>query len=211
MALAATMLESARQSTDSKCVWAGCGSTAEATLSRRPLCRLHFYEIASQRLAECSGRFAETLVNEGERAAALTLLSEIITQTTNLAASAKYLSASQRDQFLELSMSAMDVSKRIQRYPRTEAQILVALYRSGDPTRVCESTRTINISKRGACVETRISWDVGENLWIENSKLGRRALARTAWVTKAGATSGAMGIEILDWEDFWDLEQKFAK
>src|SRR5882724_2006633 len=122
------MLESARQSTDSKCVWAGCGSTAEATLSRRPLCRLHFYEIASQRLAECSGRFAETLVNEGERAAALTLLSEIITQTTNLAASAKYLSALQRDQFLELSMSAMDVSKRIQRYPRTEAQILVALY-----------------------------------------------------------------------------------
>ncbi len=60
LALAATMLESARQSTDSKCVWAACGSTAEATLSRRPLCRLHFYEIASRRLAECSGRFAET-------------------------------------------------------------------------------------------------------------------------------------------------------
>ena len=205
------MLESARQASDSKCVWAACGKAAEATLSRRPLCRLHFYEIASQRLAECSGRFAETLANEGERAAALAFLSEIITQTTNLAASAKYLSASQRDQFLELSMSAMDVSKRIQRFPRTEVQILLALYRSGDPTRVCESTRTINISKRGACVETRIPWDVGENVWIEDSKLGRRALARTAWVTKDGATSGAMGVEILDWEDFWDLEQKFAK
>ncbi len=205
------MLESARQSTESKCSWAACGSTAEATLSRRPLCRLHFYEIASRRLAECSGRLTETLANEGERAAALTFLSEIVTQTTTLAASAKYLSALQRDQFLELSISAMDVSKRIQRYPRTEVQILLALYRSGEPTRVSESTRTINISKRGACVETRIHWDVGENVWIEDSKLGRRALARTAWVTKAGATSGAMGIEILDWEDFWDLEQGFAK
>ena len=105
----------------------------------------------------------------------------------------------------------MDVSKRIQRYPRTEVQILLALYRSGEPTRVSESTRTINISKPGACVETRIHWDVGENVWIEDSKLGRRALARTAWVTKAGVTDGAMGIEILDWEDFWDLEQRFAK
>jgi hypothetical protein len=130
------MLESARQSTDSKCGWAACGNAAEAALSRRPLCRLHFYEIASQRLAECRGCLTEILATETERAAALTFVSEIITQTTNLAASAKYLSASQRDQFLELSMSAMDVSKRIQRYPRMEAQILVALYRSGDPTRV---------------------------------------------------------------------------
>ena len=77
--------------------------------------------------------------------------------------------------------------------------------------RVCESTRTINVSKRGACVESGISWEVGENLWIENSTLGRRALARTAWVAKSGATSGAVGIEILDWEDFWDLEEESAK
>src|SRR5438034_11742530 len=114
------MLESVRQSTDSKCVWAACGSAAEATLSRRPLCRVHFYEIASRRLAECSRRFAETLAHEVKRDLPLTLRSQLIPHTPNREASAKYLRASQLSQFLELSMCGMVVSERLQRYPGAE-------------------------------------------------------------------------------------------
>jgi len=172
---------------------------------------LHFYEIACRRLAECRGRSIATLASESDGAATLTFLSELITQTTSLVVNAKFLNEAQREQFLELSMAAMELSKRIQRHPRKPAVLDVALYRSRNPTRVCESTKTINISKRGACVETRILWEVGETLWLENPESGRRALGRVAWVTKAGVASGALGLEILDWEDFWDLSEQITK
>jgi hypothetical protein len=199
-----TMLESVSRHKGKPCGWAACGNAADASLSSRPLCRLHFYEIGSRRLAECREHLLETLTAENDNVATLTFLSELITQTTSLVATARFLSALQRDQFLELSMLALDVSRRIQRHPRKPIEVLVVLYRSNDPTRRCESTRTINISKRGACVETRIPWEVSETLWIENAKSKQRALARVTWV-KTGAASGTIGIEILDWEDFWNL------
>ncbi len=203
------MLESMSRNKGKPCGWAACGNTAEASLSSRPFCRLHFYEIGSRRLAECRERLLATLAAENDSAATLTFLSELITQTTNLVATARFLSTSQRDQFLELSMSALDVSKRIQRHPRKPTEVLVVLYRSSDPTLNCESTKTINISKRGACLETRIPWEVSETLWIENCESKQRALARTTWVKRGAAST--IGIEILDWEDFWNLSERVSK
>jgi hypothetical protein len=158
--------------------------------------------MACDRLAEYRTRLLAITATESERAASLTVLSEVITQTKKFLASATFLDESRRDQFHELSLSAIDLSKRIQ-HPRQRAEVPIELYRASDPRRLCESTKTMNISKRGACIAIKISWGVGETIWIENREMGRKALARTVWVSKTEGASGVMGIQILDWEDFW--------
>jgi hypothetical protein len=188
---------------------AECNNAAEVTLSNLPFCLVHFHEMACNRVAEYRTRLLAITATESERAASLTVLSELITHTRNLLAGAKFLNESQRDQFHELSVSAIDLSKRIQ-HPRQRVEVPIELYRVSDPRQVCESTRTMNISKRGACIAIKISWGVGETIWIENRELQRRALARTVWVSKTASASGVMGIQILDWEDFWSQGRSLA-
>lgn len=193
---------------EKQCDWAGCGNPADAVLSNRPLCRHHFYEIASVRLSDFGEKVKIILASENDRKDhSLAFLSELITQTTSLVSSAKFLSEAQRDQFLELSLSATEIYKRIQRQPRKKATIPVTLFRSSDPTRVCESTKTLNISKHGACLETTVSWETGESLWLHYTDLHRKALVQIKWITKPAAAIGVMGVEILDWEDFWEIER----
>jgi hypothetical protein len=100
------------------CGWAGCGSDSEATLDGRPLCRNHFYDIAARRLEEYRARLQLVEPAGLARNAILKFLSEVINQTTTLVAGVKFLGPSQRDQFLELSLSAIELYKRVQRNPR---------------------------------------------------------------------------------------------
>lgn len=103
---------------ETSCGWAGCSSKPEATLDGLQLCRSHFYDIATKRLEEYRARLQQVDPAGADRSAILKFLSEVISQTTTLVSVAKFLSPSQRDQFLELSLSAAELHKRVQRNPR---------------------------------------------------------------------------------------------
>jgi|ERR1700722_3857220 len=85
--------------------------------------------------------------------ATLKLLSELISQTTTLVVHAKFLSPWQQDQLRDLSLSALELYKRIQN-PRIPMNVPIVLYREAGIVGNQEATNTINISKTGACVAT---------------------------------------------------------
>jgi PilZ domain len=188
------------------CGWGGCINGAEVTLGERPLCRNHFYEIAAKRLQEHPARLQRIDLTGGNRIAITNSLSEIISQTTILVASAKLLAPWQRDQFLELSLCAVELYKRVQRNPRVPRNLPIFIYGETDSIGSQELTNTVNVSKRGACIATIRLWKTGEKIWIQKSGNQLRTLARVAWVKKNGPSRFLMGLEILDYEDFWGLE-----
>ena len=190
---------------EAACGWAGCGSGSEATLDNRPLCRSHFYDMAVKRIDEYRAGLQQIDSAGGDRTAILKFLSEVISRTTNLVASVKFLSPRQREQFFELSLSAADLYKRVQRSPRVKRNMPILIYREMDFTRKQELTNTVDVSKRGACIATSSLWEIGEKIWIEKPTRKLPTLARVAWLKKSEASQFLLGLEILDCEDFWGL------
>ncbi len=188
------------------CGWSGCSSGAEATLDARPLCRNHFYDTAARRLEEYRARLQRIDPAGTDRITIPKFLSEVINQTTTLVATAKFLSPGQRDQFLELSLSAAELYRRVQRSPRARRNMPILIYRETDTGGRPELTNTVDISKRGACIATSRLWTTGEKIWIQKPGNRLRNLARVVWVKETSPSEFLMGLEILDCEDFWGLE-----
>ena len=188
----------------------GCSNFAEATLDELSLCRNHFYDRAMKRIEEYRGRL-QTLEAAGGSLEVPEFLSQIIAQTTMLVTTAKFLGPGQRDQFLDLSLAAMQLFKRAQRAPRLARNMPVLLGREADSVGAPELTDTVDVSKRGACVATVGSWVIGDKAWIQMPVSELKALARIAWSKKLGFSQFLVGLDILDAEDFWKLESTSSK
>ncbi len=191
---------------EAACGWSGCSSKPEATLDGHRLCRNHFYDRAAKRLEEHRARLRRIGPCRADRTATLKFLSELISQTTALVASAKFLDPGQRDQFLKLSLSAAELYKRVQRNARMRRNMPILVNRETDSTGTQELTNTVDVSKRGACIATSWLWEIGEKIWIEKPGSQLRTLARVAWVKKGEPSQFLMGLDILDCEDFWGLD-----
>ena len=166
------------------CGWPGCSSKPEAALDGCRLCRKHFYDRAAKRLEEYRASLRRTAPGKVDHTATLKFLSELISQTTTLVASAKFLDPVHRDQFLKLSLSATQLYKRIKRNARKRRNMPILVYRETDSTRVQELTNTVDVSKQGACIATSRIWEIGEKIWIEKPGNQLRTLARVAWLKK---------------------------
>jgi hypothetical protein len=204
------------------CDRAGCSNSSEATLEGRPLCRNHFHEVATVRLKQCANSLRQVEHSATLGIATLKLLSELISQTTTLVVRAKFLSPWQQDQLRELSRSALELYKRIQRSPRVPMNVPIVLYREAGIVGNQELTNTINVSKRGACVATIDACLVGERVWLQKTTSPLRTLGIVAWAKKTvveakrAENSGLgrsrrtlfhVGIELADQENFWGLDQ----
>jgi hypothetical protein len=188
------------------CGWSGCSSKPEAALDGYRLCRKHFYDRAAKRLEEYRAALRRTATGKVDHTATIKFLSEVISQTTTLVASAKFLDPVHRDQFLRLSLSATQLYKRIKRNARRRLNMPILVYREADSTRMQELTNTVDVSKQGACIATSWLWEIGEKIWIEKPGNQLRTLARVAWLKKGEPTQFLMGLDILDCEDFWGLD-----
>jgi hypothetical protein len=199
------------------CDWAGCGNSSEAILEGRPLCRNHFHEVATMRLKQFTDSLRQVERSATLGIATLKLLSELISQTTTLVVHAKFLSPWQQDQLRDLSRSALELYKRIQRNPRIPMNVPIVLYREAGIVGNQESTNTINVSKRGACVATIDPCLVGERIWLQKTTSPLRTLAIVAWsrkneaekagIKKSGSTLFHVGVELMEQENFWGLDQ----
>ena len=79
---------------------------------------MHFYETATNRLADYRTQFNGEFASVIEEKEVLEFLSALITQVPNHVASVEPLSQSQRDEFLELSLSAASFLVQIWSQPR---------------------------------------------------------------------------------------------
>jgi len=99
------------------CTWSACNNLGWASLSGWWLCEQHFYETATDRLADYRTRFDGKSASAIEGEDLLEFLSVLMVQITNLVAGAEPLSQSQQDELLELWLSAASLAKQIQCRP----------------------------------------------------------------------------------------------
>lgn len=191
---------------DATCAWAGCKNGPEAVLANRAVCRIHFHQLAAKRLEMIRARFAETGPVSPQNAHDARFLSELIGGVTELVATAKDLSESQRNDYLDLSLSAIALYSRLQRHPRFQKELAVVLRRSSDPRSWGEFTKTLNVSKKGSCIEAGSEWRVSEEIWIERADNRTQTRARIIWVKKQQSSRYLLGVEILNCLDFWTLD-----
>jgi len=105
----------------SECGWAGCPSNGEVGLDERQWCRGHFFRVASKRLEGCRAIVGDLAENrQQELGAAAKFLTELIGQSTSLAASAQFLAPAEREQLLEISLAAADCWKKLQDRGRSQ-------------------------------------------------------------------------------------------
>jgi hypothetical protein len=192
------------------CQWAGCHYSGDAVLEGRVLCRDHFHQSVLKKLTQYQSRLREANESEIERGALIRFVSEVISQTTLLVSRTKFLSDAQRDVFLRLSHSSLDFYKRVQRDPRQDKSLPVLLSRrlSGKSTDR-ETTETVNVSVKGACVTSSLAWELGDRLTITRLDTKASASAQVAHIDKANGIS-KIGIQIIDADDFWRLKEKVS-
>jgi PilZ domain len=186
-----------------ECCWAGCEFVSDASFGGRALCRDHFCQLVTKFLEE--GRRDLPQLGDKDKLKLASSLSEIISETTLMASKAKFLSAAQRDQLLKLSVTALELYNWTKRSPRVNREFLVEIATGDLDNRVREITKTIDVSQKGACVQTTLWLKVGEEIRIAWLHANREARARVAWVSNSQPPYMKIGLEILEADDFWSL------
>lgn len=190
--------------TPAPCGWMGCKNDAESTLGARPLCRKHFYEIGMKRMDDYRALFHVADLQGAERTAAASFLSDLIGQTTSLVTGLKTLAPVERELYLQLTLSAAELFRRVQRVPRTRIGIPIRIFRRHGAAQEPEAGYTVNVSKQGACIALKRPCLIGEEIWIQTLGHSERARSRVAWVKQTKVSEFVLGLRILEPPDFWD-------
>ena len=132
-------------------------------------------------------------------------LSQVISQTAILATQTRLLAPSHRDDLIQLSTVATKIYTRINRAPRLTRRVCCLLRTSIVSSEVSERCFTVNISRRGACVEIRQLLRVGQPITLQRDDTGECARGKVAWTKPLALERFLTGLEILDKEDFWGL------
>jgi hypothetical protein len=109
-----------KTATRTECGQNACSNAAEVSFEDQQWCRNHFFRIATKRLEECRVSLATAGTNRTQEGAIRKFLTELIAQSTGLAATARFLSPSEREQLLDISLSAAEYWRKLQDARQTE-------------------------------------------------------------------------------------------
>jgi len=189
-----------------RCGWVGCSNPPAASLDQRPLCVEHFLRAAQRRLTSIEASVNKQAGDRDVPTDIQTVLSEMVSQIPTVVAGKRLLNPELRDKFMALSETAARLYKQARRPPRFDrsvsCQIRMSVLSSEAPLRVS----TVNVSQRGASVETTHPFQTKQVITLQREDTGKRVSAKVVWVKKA-AKGFAVGLEILDHDDFWGLQQ----
>lgn len=188
-----------------QCSWTGCERPSRAKLAERPLCLEHFLLFSHCRIGTIqemlTGRFDERNFSPEIQS----FLSQVISQTAVLATQTRLLAPSHRDDLIRLSTVASKIYGRIHRAPRLARRVRCLLRTGMFSSDVSERCFTVNISRRGACVEIRQLLKVGQTITLERDDTKEFARGTVAWTKQSAAERFLTGLQIVDKEDFWGL------
>jgi hypothetical protein len=197
------MSEPARE----RCAWVGCDNFSEAEIAMRPLCSHHFYEVAQRRFSALLGVLADSEADRTLPPEVQSFLSELVSESTLLAAQPQRLSPELLEELLKLSVAAADLHKKIPRPLRLRRRISITVGTAAHgKNRTVEST-TVNIGRNSACVETSFLLQKGATIWLERRDTKRKSEARVVWGKGLAENLFLAGIVILNEQDFWGLEK----
>lgn len=188
-----------------RCAWVGCSQPVAATIEKRELCVEHFLEMARQRLDAIEKAVNDQTVLRAMLSEIQSVLSEILSQTPAVVAGARRLRPEMRDSFMSLSEKAARLYKQARRPPRFDRSVSCHIRMSVLSSEAPQKCATLNVSQRGASVETTQAFQTRQVVTLQREDTGKRANAQVVWVKKKATKGFTVGLEILDEDDFWGL------
>lgn len=188
-------------------MWVGCSQPPVASLEKRSLCADHFLDVASRRLDALESWLNNPSGSREVSSEVQATLAEVLSQVPTVVTGTRTLSTKAREEFVSLSERASKLYRQARRPPRFDrnvsCQIRVSVLSSESP----QKCSTVNVSQRGASVETTAEFQLQQVITLQKEDTGKRAKAKVVWVKKKAAKRFLVGIEIMDQDDFWGLQQ----
>lgn len=188
------------------CSSSGCERNAGATLGGRSFCLEHFIFTCFERLDECQGWFEAPLSRDPPTEPIPQILAECTRQATDLANCTDGLTNLERARLFYIPMVAADLGRCLRKSPRRNVTIPVRL-RCAEPGHHWEQdAQTRTISRRGALIECNRPVTGGEKFFVVRLDTGGQATAQVVWHQCKEQGGVDVGIEIVDRENFWQLD-----
>lgn len=187
------------------CAWIGCSQPPRASLDNRSLCIEHFLDLSQRSLNLLEQELEHEPGKRNFPPGIENILPQMISEISLLAVGTKLLHPDAREMLISLSVTASALHKRVLRPPRFDRHVECLVQSDAILSDLAETCFTVNVSQRGACVETQRPFAVKQVITLEQPDTGRRTKAKVIWIHEKAGTTYAVGLELLDPEDFWGL------
>jgi hypothetical protein len=137
----------------------------------------------------------------------LATLAEMINQATTLGLTSPDLDGLQQAQLLDILFTAGNMTKNLRRSVRRYISIPLKLCYEVTGHNWTEESNTLEVSRHGACIESRLPIVKGEVMTLERVDNHRSARAAVRWQRRKPDGSQTLGIELLGSGDFWEFSK----
>jgi hypothetical protein len=188
------------------CCTANCEQAAAVLLATRPLCVPHFISTSYERIDEylravTEQRFQETFAEETWQ-----FVVDCIARSADLTQCAEKLDNLTRARLLDILLRAAELSRYLRRSPRRRAAVPLQLRCEKLGRAWEEKVHTHTLSRFGAMLDCENHVEAGDSLHLTRLDTGSQIRARVAWSKKSESGRTEIGIELLNCENYWDLE-----
>lgn len=190
----------------STCGVSSCGRPACACFEGHDFCRAHFISSCYQRLEQYARQFGQQ--EHWHKSAPQKLrdtLAEMVNQATTLGLTSPDLNGLQQAQLLDILFTAGNLMKSVRRSDRRYMSIPLRLRYEVTGHNWTEESNTLEVSKHGACIESRLPIAKGEIMTVERADNHRTARAAVRWQRRKPDGSQTLGIELVGLSDFWEF------
>lgn len=193
-----------------RCDVESCGESAAADLDGHPVCFQHFISVSTSELETRN----ETVKNQSFETAAVKDFKQFLvdceTQAGKLSESLDADDARNKRKIADLLRRISQSRRGLRRSPRFATSLPVWLRRE-DPSRTWEEeTWTSSVSRHGAGFSCHHSVDIGGEVVLCRRDRGSRVRARVVYSRFDTEGRRQIGVELVDPDDFWDLEKLHA-
>ena len=193
------------------CCVANCEQAAAVLLAMLPLCVPHFISTSYERIDEylravSEQRFQETFSEETWQ-----FVVDCIARSADLTQCAEKLDNLTRARLLDILLRAAELSRYLRRSPRRRAAVPLQIRCEKLGRAWEEKIHTLSLSRFGAMLECENHVEAGDSLHITRLDTGSEIRARVAWAKKSDSGRTEIGIELLNCENYWDLEWGVAE
>lgn len=187
------------------CKAADCHLAGAVVLRSEQYCREHFIQACYERLDAYREALIQRRPSEERSHEMREFLRECLEQAADMTRNPFSQDALERARLLDILHTAADLSRRMRRSVRCAKAFDVRVRCATPGRRWEEQIRTLQVSQHGARLECTHLVRPGDWLQVERMDTGVRTRARMAWRGPAKGGHFTLGLEFLDFENFWTL------
>jgi hypothetical protein len=188
------------------CTALNCQQPAITELAGRALCREHFITGCYEQIEHYQRQVHEHAFREAMTGNLRDFLLCCSREAIDLAQRLDDLENLERARLLDILMRAAELARYLRRSPRREVVIPLQLRCEKLGHAWEEDVQTRVLSRHGALLYCRHEVETGDTLLVVRRDTARQTRARVAWCQRRPGDEYEIGIELLNCDNFWDLD-----